>query len=195
MKKWINKQTIVFIIIGALLFSGIGVGVWVGINNGFDINQLLTSMIGTITGGLITLAITYFSLNTQFKRQKSLFNRDQLVKERRALLLLKNELFDNLSTIFYLIDKSSEADTEINSMYISQKPKITDWEQIKGDVLLIDDDTFVLNLCKTYFLLTAINKGEFSIGIDQLELLKVEIKQHMTKAEEWVAKINIELKS
>lgn len=105
-------------------------------------SQLFSSLAGTVIGGLITLFVTVYSINKQFKNQISLNIQLQNEEKRKALLAIYQEIDNNKVLTYKALDIMQKSGTE-NGIKIPEgwiEFERFEWNNFKSIFLLASDD-------------------------------------------------------
>lgn len=111
-------------------------------------STLLSTIIGTITGGLVTWVATTSSLNKQFKHQNELMIKEEKNKKKTALISVRNEIANNVIYLI-LVAKSVEDNKMVN--HTKEKLQNNKWKVHSDIILMIDNEGLISRLGRFYF--------------------------------------------
>lgn len=121
-------------------------------NNTIDLNSLFSVLVGAIAGGLFSLLGTRYGIKKQFELQSEQLSYETKIKEKRALLIFKDEVKKNIIMAESLKKYADTNKTDFIEVRKLSNTKLEDstWNQFKGDVLFLLDTDFTKKLTDYY---------------------------------------------
>lgn len=121
-------------------------------SNNLDFNSLISALVGAIAGGVISWLVTRNGIQKQYDIQRKLMNEDLKVKEKRVLLILKDEIGKNhvIADGFMKYCEANNTDYMDTRKINNSKLEESGWGQYKGEALLLTDYEFAKQLTQYY---------------------------------------------